>query len=132
VNTSGTIQKAGLSGLFLWLALAISIAAASAQPLLLEVDKAQAAFDQRTGAPVVSVRLSQASAKAFAALTQKSIGRVMAFRVDGKVVMKPVIREPVVGGSFQISGNLTTNDVKRLAAQLSSGVARIEVEVEPQ
>ncbi|MGH6769241.1 MAG: SecDF P1 head subdomain-containing protein [Xanthobacteraceae bacterium] len=134
MRTSGTrIQKAGLPGLFLWLALVISIAAASAQPLLLEVEKAEAAFDQRTRAPIISVRMSKASAKAFAELTQKSVGRPMAFRVDGKVLMKPVIREPVLGGAFQISNSsFTVEEVKSLAAQLSSGAAKIQVEIDPQ
>jgi preprotein translocase subunit SecD len=119
--------KAGLSGLFLCVTLAI----AAAQPLLLEVQTAEAEFDQRTGQPIVTFRLTADSARRFAAFTQNNVGRAAEFRVDGRTLMKPVIREPILGGTGQISASLTVEQAKALAARLSSGNARIEVEAVP-
>jgi preprotein translocase subunit SecD len=110
-------------------ASAFLLGTAQAQPLRLEVEKAEAAFDQATGTPIVTVWISKASTKAFGALTAGNIGRPMEIRIDGKAVMKPVIREPILGNSFQVSGRLTVDDVRRIAAQLSTGASRIEVEI---
>ena len=126
-------RKAGLAGLFLWSLLLIAIAASTGyafgQPLLLEIEKAEASFDQRTGEPIMTIKLSKKSAKAFGEFTSKNLGRPAELRVDGKTVAKPVTREPILGGGFQISGSFTAGDAKALAAQLSTGNAKIEVEV---
>ena len=54
----------------------------------------------------------------------------MELRVDGKVVTAPVIREPILGGSGQISNqSLTAESAKELAARLSTGAAKIEIEI---
>jgi preprotein translocase subunit SecD len=123
--------KAGLPGLFLSLLTAVVflVGTAAAQPLLLEVEKAEAGFDRIGGEPIVTIRLSKASAKAFADITAKNIGRPMELRVNGKTLMKPVIREAIVGGVVQISGRFTVDETSKLAAQISSGGAKIEVEV---
>jgi preprotein translocase subunit SecD len=122
-------RKAGLAGFFLAVALLTSALPTSAQPIQLEVVAASAAFDPRTNQPVVTYRLAPASAKVFAELTTKNVGRPMAFIVDGRVTMKSVIREPIIGGSVQIAGHLTADEAKMLAERLASGKARLEVEV---
>jgi preprotein translocase subunit SecD len=45
-------------------------------------------------------------------------------------MLKPVIREPITGGTGQISSNLTAADAKALAERLASGKARLEIEVQ--
>jgi preprotein translocase subunit SecD len=126
--------KAGLSGLFLGCALffvgILSIAPASTQPIKLEVASAQLAFDQRTGEPVITFRMTEASRKVFADYTSKNVGRPMAVIVDGKVIMKPVIREPITGGTAQIAGNFTVAEAKTMAERISKGLAIVEIEAE--
>ena len=126
--------KAGLSGLFLGCALffagILSIAPASTQPIKLEVASAELAFDQRTREPIITFRMTEASRKVFADYTSKNVGRPMAFIIDGKVIMKPVIREPITGGTGQIAGNLTAAEAKSLAERLATGQAVIEIEAE--
>ena len=63
-----------------------------------------------------------------AEMTQKNVGRTTEFRVDGRVVMKPVIREPLLAGVFEISGRFDMTEAKDIARKLSSG-AKIEIEV---
>jgi preprotein translocase subunit SecD len=109
--------------------LAASLSAALAAALSLTVLKAEAIADRATGEPVVSITFDAASTEAFAAFTRDNVGRKTVVRIDGEDVMSPIIREPILGGEVQISGSMTMADAKALAARLSSGDARIEVEL---
>lgn len=82
---------------------------------------AQAAFDQQTNQPVVNFRLSTAGARKFAEVTQANVGRQFAIVLDDEVISAPVIREPIVGGSGQISGNFTVESGNDLAILLRAG-----------
>ena len=68
---------------------------------------AQPGFDQRTGEPVVTFRFDAAGAKRFALVTQENVGLPFAIVLDNKVISAPVIREPILGGTGQISGNFS-------------------------
>ncbi len=82
---------------------------------------AQASFDQRTGEPVVTFRFDAAGAKRFAMVTQENVGLPFAIVLDNKVISAPVIREPILGGTGQISGNFTVAEANDLAVLLRSG-----------
>ena len=41
--------------------------------------------------------------------------------LDGKVISAPVIREPITGGSGQISGNFTLEEANSVAMMLRAG-----------
>jgi len=82
---------------------------------------ARAGFDQRTQEPIVSFRFDSVGARQFAEITQANVGRPFAIVLDGKVLSAPVIREPITGGSGQISGNFTVEDTTVLAALLRAG-----------
>jgi preprotein translocase subunit SecD len=99
----------------------------AAQPIRLEVASASAAFDQRTGEPLVVFKLIEPSTRAFADFTARNVGRRTEFRVDGRVHMRVVVREPIIGGSGQIAAGLSADEVRALAARLSSGTV-IEIE----
>jgi protein-export membrane protein SecD len=82
---------------------------------------AQPGFDQRTNEPVINFRFNQSGARAFGSFTRDNVGRPFAIVLDDKVLSAPVIREPILGGSGQISGNFTVESANRLAIQLRSG-----------
>ncbi len=82
---------------------------------------AQPGFDQRTGQPVVNFRFDQAGAKRFGNVTSKNVGRPFAIVLDGKVISAPVIREPILGGSGQISGRFSVQSANDLAVLLRAG-----------
>lgn len=82
---------------------------------------AQPSFDQRTGEPVVTFRFDAAGAKRFARVTQENVGLPFAIILDNKVISAPVIREPILGGSGQISGNFSVQEANDLAVLLRSG-----------
>jgi preprotein translocase subunit SecD len=74
--------------------------------------------------------MTEASKRAFAEFTSRNIGHKMELRVDGKAVTAPVIREPILGGSGQISEkSMTVESAKAIAERLSTGKAKIEIEI---
>ena len=82
---------------------------------------AQASFDQRTSEPVVSFRFDSRGAQRFAQATQENVGRPFAIVLDQQVISAPVIREPILGGSGQISGNFSVEGANDLAVLLRAG-----------
>ena len=95
------------------------------QPLMLS--SATVGFDQRTNEPIVLVQLTKDSGIAFSTCTTDRVGQTMEMRRDGKLVCSPVIREPVLGGSLQISGRFSVDQATEIASQLPPG-SKIEVE----
>jgi preprotein translocase subunit SecD len=82
---------------------------------------AQPGFDPRNNEPVINFRFDQKGALFFGKFTQNHVGEPFAIVLDGKVISAPVIREPILGGSGQISGNFTVETANNLAIQLRSG-----------
>jgi preprotein translocase subunit SecD len=82
---------------------------------------AQPGFDQRNGEPVVNFRFNSTGARKFAEATQANVGKPFAIVLDNKVISAPVIREPILGGSGQISGNFTVQQANDLAILLRAG-----------
>ena len=103
-------------------------AATSGEVLQIEVKVAETRADLQTKQAIIFVKLTEESKRLIAELTQKNIGRTTEFRVDGRVVMKPMIREPLLAGVFEITGRFDMTEAKDIAKRLSSG-SKIEVEV---
>ncbi len=82
---------------------------------------AQASFDQRTNEPVVSFRFDSQGATRFGQTTQQNVGRLFAIILDNQVISAPQIREPILGGTGQISGNFTVQTANDLAVLLRAG-----------
>ncbi len=82
---------------------------------------AQPGFDQRSNEPIVSFRFNSAGARKFAEATQQNVGKPFAIILDNKVISAPVIREPILGGSGQISGNFTVQQANDLSILLRAG-----------
>ncbi len=82
---------------------------------------AQPSFDQRNSQPVVTFRFNASGARRFGQVTADNVGRPFAIVLDGKVISAPVIQEPILGGTGQISGNFTVQDANNLAILLRSG-----------
>ncbi len=82
---------------------------------------AEPGFDQRTNEPVVNFRFNSSGARKFAEATQQNVGKPFAIVLDNQVVSAPVIREPILGGQGQISGNFTVQQATDLAILLRAG-----------
>jgi len=81
----------------------------------------QPSFDQRTNQPVVTFRFDTRGAKKFGDVTSKNVNRPFAIVLDGKIISAPVIREPILGGTGQISGYFTPQSAQDLALLLRAG-----------
>jgi preprotein translocase subunit SecD len=86
-----------------------------------ELKTAQPAFDQRTNEPIISFTFNNSGARKFGTFTKDNVNRPFAILLDDQVISAPVIREPILGGSGQISGNFSVESANQLAIQLRSG-----------
>src|SRR5256885_5652087 len=86
-----------------------------------DLTDAQPGFDQRSGEPIVSFKFNSAGSRKFAQATLENVGQPFAIVLDNEVISAPVIREPITGGSGQISGNFTVQAANDLAILLRAG-----------
>ncbi len=86
-----------------------------------ELVDAQSGFDPRTGEPLVFFRFNSTGSQKFARVTSENVGQPFAIVLDDTVLSAPVINEPIIGGSGQISGNFTPQSSNDLAVLLSAG-----------
>jgi preprotein translocase subunit SecD len=93
---------------------------------------AQPGFDQQSGEPVVTFRFNATCARIFGKATSENVGRPFAIVLDGYVISAPVIREPITGGSGQISGSFTVESATNLAILLRAGALPAEIQVVEQ
>ncbi len=79
--------------------------------------------------PLVSVRMSETSRKAFADFTAPRLNQKIDIRVDGNSVTQVVIREPITGGTGQILA--TSADAARQLTERLKAKAPLVVEAIP-
>ncbi|MDP7191252.1 MAG: protein translocase subunit SecD [Alphaproteobacteria bacterium] len=82
---------------------------------------AQASYDSTAGRWIVNFKFDSVGSKKFGKVTTGNVSKRLAIILDGKVVSAPVIREPILGGSGQISGSFTAQQVNDLALLLRAG-----------
>src|SRR3954447_15204249 len=86
-----------------------------------DLTDAQPGFDQRTSEPIVSFKFNTNGARRFAQVTQENVGRPLPIVLNMEGFSGPVIREPILGGSGQISGSFTVQGANDLAILLRAG-----------
>jgi protein-export membrane protein SecD len=86
-----------------------------------DLENAQASTDPQTGEWVINFTLNSLGAREFADVTTANVGKPFAIILDGKIIMAPNIREPITGGSGQITGNYTAQQATDLALLLRAG-----------
>ena len=82
---------------------------------------AQPSFNNENNEAIVSFTLDRVGAKKFGRVTTKNIGKRLAIILDNKIISAPEIREAILGGNGQISGNFTFQSATDLALLLRSG-----------
>jgi preprotein translocase subunit SecD len=113
------------------LALLASFQPARAEPLRVAVASASAGADPYNGKPMVFIRLTDESSRSFAKFSAAHVGQMIDTRIDGKSVMKPIIREPIAGGNLWVTID-SAEEARRIADTLSRGTAKLEVEAVSQ
>ncbi len=82
---------------------------------------AKPSMDSQNNETVVNFTLDRVGAKRFGKATSTGIGKRLAIVLDGKVISAPVVRDAIVSGSGQISGDFTFQSATDLALLLRSG-----------
>lgn len=88
------------------------------------IARASANPDNLTGEVVVSLAMDNKGAKIWGEMTTRAGNdnkREIAIVLDDEVVSCPSVREPILGGNSQISGNFTIDEAKDLANILQVG-----------
>ena len=65
--------------------------------------------------------MDRVGANKFGRITAKNVGKKLAIILDNKIVSAPQIREAILGGSGQISGDFTFQSATDFAVLLRSG-----------
>ena len=92
------------------------------------LNDANSAFDE-FGNPIVSLSFDSRGTRKFAKLTSENVGSRMAIVLDGEVYSAPVLREPILGGNAQISGNFTVTQANDLATVLRAGALPAPIKI---
>ena len=82
---------------------------------------AKPVMNNQTNETVVSFTLDRVGAKKFGKATTSGVGKRLAIILDDVIISAPSIREPIIGGSGQISGGFTFQSATDLALLLRSG-----------
>jgi preprotein translocase subunit SecD len=122
------VLRPGMVLRFVFLTLMLLVTGAAAEPLTLDVRAAEAGYDIRTRLPILKITVM--NREALGRFSRDNIGRKFALRIDGETVLETVIREPLLGGSFQISGP-TDDEVRAIAQRLSTKGARVQLDTAP-
>ncbi len=87
---------------------------------------AQPGFDQN-GRPSVNFRFNPSGARVFGQFTSENVGALFATVLDDEVITAPQIREPITGGSGQITGSFSVEGSTQLAILLRAGALPAEM-----
>lgn len=86
-----------------------------------DINYAAPGFATGTKDPIAQFRFNGRGTRRFAHVTEANVGKSFAIVLDDRVISAPVIREPITGGSVQISGNFTVEEANSVAMLLRAG-----------
>ena len=93
------------------------------------VKNAQVRVGGNFNEPYVALDLTGRGGRIFGQVTEKNVGKRFAIILDEVVRSAPVIREKILGGSAQITGNFTYDEATDLAIVLRVGALPAPVEI---
>ena len=86
-----------------------------------DLTDARAGTNGQTGEWVVNFKFNSNGGRRFADITRANVNKRFAIVLDDKVISAPAIREPITGGSGQISGGFSAASANELAVLLRAG-----------
>ncbi|MEK7175163.1 MAG: protein translocase subunit SecD [Patescibacteria group bacterium] len=96
------------------------------------LDKAALSFNQQSGRPEVLLQFDAEGKEIFSAITQRSVGKQLAIYLDGAPISAPVVQQPILDGSAQITGNFSLTEAKQLVERLNSGALPVPISLVSQ
>ena len=111
------------------LALAsMPLAAWAGESIELHVQHVSVVTEPVSNEPALKMELTADSKEAFGAFTNRHLGEQVDFKVDGQVVMSPVVREPILGGEVMINGRFEKAELVKIAKRVEAADAKVEAE----
>jgi hypothetical protein len=99
---------------------------------LVVLNSATPSHDERTGKPVLKLIFAETSKERLRSIFgAENLGQMVELRVDGRVVLSPVLREPLTGVHMQISDPSWTDRAAIDLAQQLSEAPKGEIELRP-
>jgi len=92
-----------------------------------KLQKASLIFDSRTNEPKVLLTFTEEGRQMFAQLTKENVGKTVAIYLDGAPISTPVVREAILDGNAEISGNFKITDARELVGRLNSGALPVPI-----
>lgn len=89
--------------------------------------KASLTFDSRTNEPKVLLTFTDEGRQLFADITKANVGKPVAIYLDGSPISTPVVREAILDGNAEISGNFNVKDAQELVGRLNSGALPVAI-----
>jgi len=84
------------------------------------------------GMPSVKIQFTKEGTKKFAKVTEENVGKRLAIVLDGKIKSAPLIKEAILSGQAEITGEFTMDDARLLSSILNSGALPIPLSVEEE
>jgi len=128
---AGQMKSLNCRSVLVVLASLLLISGCMAGELVVVLSSATAGHDARTGKPVLNLVFTEASKERLRIFNADNLGQMVEFRVDGRVVLRPVIREPVLGVQVRISDPSWTDQAVIDLAQQLSNAPKGEIELRP-
>lgn len=91
------------------------------------LSKASLQFDSRTSEPKILLTFTDEGRTLFAQITKENVNKVVAIYLDGFPISTPVVREAILDGNAEISGNFNIQEAKELIGRLNSGALPVPI-----
>ncbi len=93
------------------------------------VSRASLEFNQTTNQPVVGLTFTKEGRDLFGKITKDHIGDYMGIFLDGTSISVPVIRDAILDGKAEISGNFTVDSASKLVRDLNYGALPVPIKL---
>jgi len=96
------------------------------------IQKSTVEFDSQTGKPQVGLKFNKQGADLFAAITKRNIGKPVGIFLDNIPLTTPTVSNEIPDGSAVITGNFTSDEVKKLTIAINSGALPLPIKLVEQ
>jgi len=96
-----------------------------------DLSQSSVGFDQY-GVPNVRLQFTAEGANRFGKVTEENVGKQLAIILDGKVMSAPAIREAIMSGQAEITGDFSLDEARSIVSVLNSGALPIPLVVEEE
>lgn len=89
-------------------------------------------FDDQTGKPEVGLKFNKKGTELFAAITKRNIGKPVGIFLDNMPLTTPTVQTEIPDGIARITGDFTTDEVKKLTIAINSGALPLPIRLVEQ